>query len=75
MSPQAAMDKAASAKIKSVVMRGGTYFLTGALNVSAQHSGIRVSAYPNEKPIISGGKELKTAWKPFNTTGANIYVA
>lgn len=65
---QKALDTAVSSKKLAVVLRKGTYYLPEALLIRAQHSGIAVTAYPNETPIISGGKALELAWKPYNVT-------
>lgn len=69
--PQAAIDKAASTKADSVVMRGGTYYLTAALSMTSKHNGISVSAYKGESPVLSGGKELKTEWKPYDVSNSS----
>jgi hypothetical protein len=65
---QAGFDKAAAAKSTSLVLRGGTYYLTSAVNVNSKHSGIAVTAYNDEEPVISGGKELTTEWKPYDVS-------
>jgi hypothetical protein len=65
---QKAIDAAAAVKSTSVVLRKGTFFLTGALNVGTQHNGIAITAFPNESPVVSGGKMLKTAWTAYNVT-------
>ncbi|NQT83571.1 hypothetical protein HQ563_11125, partial [bacterium] len=51
----------------SVLIRGGVHFLKGPLAFTAEDSGtpdapIIYSAYPGEKPVISGGVRL-TGWK------------
>ena len=65
---QAGFDKAAAAKSTSLVLRGGTYYLTSAVNVNSKHSGIAVTAYNDEEPVISGGKKLTTEWKPYDVS-------
>lgn len=50
----------------TVTLRGGTYFLSTTLQLSAADSGLTVQAYQDEVPIINGGKLLSTTWKPFN---------
>lgn len=55
----------------SVVLRGGTYYLTDKLVFTTQDSGTKkvptiYQAYRNEQPVISGGVRLnKLAWKPY----------
>ncbi|AFZ35556.1 hypothetical protein Sta7437_2004 [Stanieria cyanosphaera PCC 7437] len=51
----------------TVLLRGGTYFLSEPLILTPEDSGtadypITYRAYPNEKPIISGGQPI-TNWK------------
>lgn len=52
----------------TVLIRGGTYFLTKPLILTPEDSGtiecpISFEAYPGEKPIISGGRRI-LGWKP-----------
>jgi hypothetical protein len=65
---QKALDTAAASKVASVVLRKGIFFLDRALNVGQHHSGITVTAYPSESPVISGGKMLKTSWTAYNVS-------
>ena len=51
----------------TVLLRGGTYFLTEPLTLKAEDSGtenfpITYTAYPGEQPIISGGQKI-TDWQ------------
>jgi hypothetical protein len=70
-----AVDRAISTG-SAVVLRGGTHYLEDTLHLSPQHSGLTITAYPGEQPVVSGGKKLDVVWKPYNTTGgANIWVA
>ena len=50
-----------------VLVRGGTYFLSGAIEFSYDDSGtekapVVYAAYPGEKPVLSGGVRV-TGWK------------
>jgi hypothetical protein len=50
-----------------VLVRGGTYFLTHPLQFEPEDSGTRArpvlySAYPGERPVLSGGRLIK-GWK------------
>jgi hypothetical protein len=74
---QKAADLAAAATgtSKTVYLRDGTHYLTETLMLTSKHSDLSIVAYPGEAPAVSGGVELKATWKPFNTTGSNIYVA
>lgn len=52
----------------TVMLRGGTYFLSRPLVLKPEDSGtlecpIIYTAYPGEKPVLSGGKKI-TGWKP-----------
>eukprot|EP00930_Biecheleria_cincta_P022721 TRINITY_DN16550_c0_g1_i1.p1 TRINITY_DN16550_c0_g1~~TRINITY_DN16550_c0_g1_i1.p1 ORF type:complete len:805 (-),score=124.45 TRINITY_DN16550_c0_g1_i1:431-2791(-) len=71
---QKAADTAAALG-RALVLRGGTHFLEETLYLGPEHSGLVVTGYPGEKAEVSGGKKLKAIWKPYNTTGANIWVA
>ena len=74
---QRAADAAALKGIRSVVLRGGTYHLYQPIQLSANHSGIHFMAHPDERPVVSGGKQLTNlVWKPHNTSSSsNIWVA
>jgi hypothetical protein len=69
---QHALDAAAAAKSASVILRKGVFYLDAAILVGATHSGIAVSAYAGESPVISGGKALETAWKPFKVSNGSF---
>ncbi|NLG50895.1 MAG: hypothetical protein GX552_12380, partial [Chloroflexi bacterium] len=54
----------------TVLLRGGTYFLSEPVVFTAQDSGtfaapITYAAYPGETPIISGGKLIHGDWRPY----------
>lgn len=56
----------------TVYLRGGTYDLSESFVLTAEDSGtekcpITYCAYKNEKPVISGGKEIKGQWKPYKS--------
>lgn len=46
----------------TVLVRGGTYFLTETLVLTPEDSGVVYAAYPNERPIITGGRKIE-GWK------------
>lgn len=51
----------------TIVLRGGLYFLTEPVLLTPQDSGsaqapLRIVAYPQERPILSGGRRV-TGWK------------
>ena len=53
----------------TVLVRGGKYYLTEPLRLASEDSGTKAcpvtyAAYPDEIPIISGGRRLN-AWKPY----------
>ena len=43
--------------IQTIILRKGTYFQSNSLTISNLKN-LKITAYPNEKVIISGGKEL-----------------
>mmetsp|Transcript_5666 Transcript_5666/g.13013 ORF Transcript_5666/g.13013 Transcript_5666/m.13013 type:complete len:787 (+) Transcript_5666:23-2383(+) len=70
---QVAADKAAHAGA-ALVLRAGTHFLDKTLELGPLHSGLVIMAYPGEQVEVSGGRKLQVSWKPYNVTGANIWV-
>jgi parallel beta-helix repeat protein len=62
-----------------VLLRQGTYYLTETFTLNSQDSGldrfpITYQAYPNERPIISGGK-LISRWRTANINERQVWVA
>jgi len=60
----------------TVFVRGGMYYLPETLVFGPQDSGsadapITYSAYEDEKPTISGGRQIEARWKPYK---AGIYM-
>ena len=54
----------------TVLVRGGNYFLNEPLVFGPADSGtfaspITYAAYPGERPILSGGRPIQAAWKPY----------
>src|SRR4051812_10837724 len=55
-----AMRKTEGGKVAPVItIREGTHFLTNTVIIKPEDSGLTMSAYRKEKPVISGGIELK----------------
>jgi len=57
-------------RMVAVLVRGGTYYLNEPLVIEPRDSGteanrIVYAAFPNERPVISGGRLLNCQWKPF----------
>lgn len=55
----------------TVMIRGGTYFLDDTLVFSPEDSGtedcpITYMAYPDEKPVISGGRKITASWETYS---------
>lgn len=70
---QVAADAAAQ-RGAALVLRAGTHFLDKTLHLSPLHSGLVMMAYPGERVEISGGQKVQVSWKPYNVSGANIWV-
>lgn len=70
---QAAADFTASTQgSKTIVLRGGTFYLSHAIELGAKHSGLHFRSYPGDAaPVVSGGIQLKVDWKPFNVTNSS----
>ena len=58
----------------SIVVRGGTYFLTEPLVLQPADSGLLLSAYQHEKPIISGGRKI-AGWRDTQVSGKKVWAA
>ena len=74
---QQAADVAASRGVRTVVLRGGTFYLTRPIQLTPRHSGLRFRAHPAERPVVSGGVALTNLqWRAHNVSGgSNIWVA
>ena len=49
----------------TIVLREGTFFLPATLELTASDSGLTMSAFPGENPVVSGGVSLAgLAWQP-----------
>ena len=68
---QLACDRAAASAARTVVLRGGTHFLSSTITLNASHSNLRVMAHPGEVPVVSGGVELEVAWRPHDVGRRN----
>jgi hypothetical protein len=71
---QAAVDFAVKyTNSKSVIVRGGVHYLSETLQLTPQHSGLQILAYPSESPVFSGGQPLFiTKWEPYKTHAHNV---
>lgn len=63
----------------NIYLRSGTYFLSEPITLTPEHSGtekcpVTIAAYRNEKPIISGGKQI-SGWKQTNVNGRKVWAA
>ena len=74
---QRAADAAVARKISTVVLRGGTHYLTKPIELTPRHSGLTFRSHPGERAVVSGGVPLTgLAWSAHNVSGsANIWVA
>jgi hypothetical protein len=58
----------------TILIRDGVYFLNEPLLLGPQDSGLLVSAYRNEKPVLSGGRRI-TGWKEAEFAGRKLWAA
>ena len=54
----------------TVLLRGGTYYMSGSVVFRSKDSGtdlqpITYAAYPGEKPVFNGGVKLKAEWREY----------
>lgn len=57
-----------------IFIRGGFYFFNEPLVIGPEDSDIVLSAYRDEKPIISGGRRIAT-WKEVEVAGKKLWAA
>ena len=57
----------------TIFIRAGIHFLDQPLVLTTQHSGLSLAAYKEEKPVISGGKQI-TGWKLETIQGKKAWV-
>ena len=57
------LEKALAEGAKDIVLHAGTYRLEKPLVLEAKHSGLTISAAPNEHVVISGGRVVALEWK------------
>jgi len=75
-SVKAAADVAAQRGKPSVILRGGTHFLTSPIMLDATHSGLTFRSHVGESAVISGGAELSLEWAAHDVSGGkNVWVA
>lgn len=60
--------------IITLVQRGGTYFLDQPIPLQPPDSMLEWSAYPGEKPVISGGRAI-TGWREVTVNGRKLWAA
>jgi hypothetical protein len=63
----------------NIVLRGGTYWMSGPLMLSPADSGtaefpVTWSAYRNEKPVLSGGRPIR-GWDKVKVNGHEVWAA
>ncbi|CAJ1407030.1 unnamed protein product [Effrenium voratum] len=69
---QLAADLAAARQVPLLLR--GQFFLEDTLHLGPRHSGLEIRSLPGESAEVSGGIKLEPSWKPYNTSGANIWV-
>jgi len=58
----------------SIYLRQGTYFLTEPLHLGAADSGLLLSGYGREQPLLSGGRPI-SKWEERQVLGQTLWVA
>jgi hypothetical protein len=59
---------------QTVWLRGGTHFLQEPLRLGSEDSGLKIAAWKNEKPVISGGKRI-SGWREGEANGKTVWIA
>ena len=52
----------------SITLRGGVHYLNETMEINAEDSSTTLESYPGETAVLSGGKPLSPAWKPYNVS-------
>jgi hypothetical protein len=58
----------------TIVIRAGTYYLAEPLILTPADSGLTLSAYRNERPVLSGGRRI-AGWKEVTVEGRKLWAA
>ena len=61
-------------KLRTVYLRAGTYFLEQPVTIQAEDSNLNLTAFPGEKPVLSGGR-LISGWRETTIAGKKLWVA
>ncbi|HYD69130.1 right-handed parallel beta-helix repeat-containing protein [Azospirillum sp.] len=73
--PFATLDRALAAVRgggpKTVLLRGGTYRLTEPVRLGPEDEGLRIAAFPGERPVFSGGEAVG----PFQAEAGGVFSA
>merc|ERR1719230_331935 len=73
---QAPMKTVAAAVAKApkgnVVLREGIHYFESTLQLGSENSGLSISAYPGEKPVVSGGKKLDVSWEEYDVPSHDV---
>lgn len=58
----------------SIILRGGIYFLAEPVVLTPADSGLRLAAFENEEPVLSGGRPLQN-WTLRRSDGREVWTA
>jgi hypothetical protein len=61
-------------KATTVFVRGGVHFLRGPLRITPDDSDLRLSAYLDEKPVLSGGRRI-SGWQEVTVQERKLWSA
>ena len=56
-----------------IVLRAGTYFVAQPLVLTPEDSGLEICSYANERPILSGGRQM-AGWRELVQGGNTLWV-
>jgi hypothetical protein len=59
----------------SIILRAGVHHLSETLNLGPADNGLKISAFPGENPIVSGGLVIKPVWTSTPPPNANAAAA
>jgi len=53
----------------TIILRGGTYYINATISLTPGDSGLTITAFDGETPVVSGGVPVAvSSWAPYNVT-------
>jgi hypothetical protein len=59
----------------TIILRNGTYFINATITLTPADSGLTITAFDGETPVISGGIPVVASWSPYNVSNSTSWGA